>query len=174
MPSPEDLARIIQSGNFTPSAPNNPAPQNDGGGSNVAQLRPIMRFEDYPQMLKILERDLGERALVSQLERFARPIRLEENVFAFEPTNEAPKNLHMKLAAALKTLTSRDWRVYLEEGGGQTIEEIRKIENDALLARVKKDPKVQNVFRLFPGARITNIRPPEENQNNQNIEGNRK
>lgn len=177
MPSPEDLARMVQNGIPPSPKPETPTLNNkneNNVGGNISQLRPKIKFDDFAQMLKMLESEMGERALVSQLERFARPVRLEDGIVAFEPTKDAPKNLHMKLAAALKSFTNHDWRVYIEENGEQTIEEIRKIENAKLLEKVKQDPKVQNVLKLFPGAKITNIRPLNHNQNQQNIEGNRK
>jgi DNA polymerase III subunit gamma/tau len=165
MPSPEDLARMITSGAINAQGNANIAPQSSSApqSSNAPKA---YKFKTYQEMLRALEEDGGERALVSQLERYAKPVRIEDDLFAFEPTKDAPRNLHLKLSQALREMTLRDWKVYIEEQGGQTIDEIRKIEHDELMARTKEDPKVKDVLKLFPGAKIVAIRPQSELKSN--------
>lgn len=155
MPSPEDLARIVAGGNF-----------NAGNGTNAPSAPSngpkAYKFASYEEMLHALEVDGNERGLVSQLERCARPVRLEDGLFAFEPTHEAPKSLHLRLAQALRELTGKQWRVYIEENGGKTIEEIKKAERDELMAHIKQDAKVKAALKTFPGAKIVAIREQDE------------
>lgn len=161
VPPPEDLIRIvegqIQSNNSATTIAPTPS------SAPVAQLteKAVFSFNSFEEMLELLEHELGERALVSRLERFARPVRLEDCVFTFEPTKDCPKNLNLQVSAALSELTGKHWRVYIEENGGQTIEEKRKIHNDSLQNQALQDEKVQSVMKHFKGAKILAVREKE-------------
>jgi len=62
----------------------------------------------------------------------------------------------------LRELTGKQWRVYIEENGGKTIEEIKKAERDELMAHIKQDAKVKAALKTFPGAKIVAIREQDE------------
>ncbi len=50
----------------------------------------------------------------------------------------------------------------VNDGGGETIAETRDADRLALEAEAREHPLVQAVFDAFPGAKITDIRTPEE------------
>jgi DNA polymerase-3 subunit gamma/tau len=89
-----------------------------------------------------------------------RPGRIE-----FCPTDDAPADLAARLGAALQRWTGNRWGVsVVSEGGTPTIAALRDAERIALEDEAKTHPLVQAVFSAFPGAKITGIRTPEEQQ----------
>jgi len=109
--------------------------------------------------------------LKTDLERFARPVRVEQGRVVFQPIGEAPPNLAATLARALQNWTGHIWFVHadVEAKGGETVAETRAREAAEERAEVMKDPAVAKVMELWPGADITDIRarptpaaPPEE------------
>ncbi len=158
VPPPEDLIRIVEGSSQTTPSPQNIAPTSNNATNAQLTEKAVFSFDTFEQMLELLEHELGERALVSRLERFARPVRLEDGTFTFEPTKDCPKNLNMQVSAALMELTGKQWRVYIEENGGQTIEEKRKLHNQALQEQAMQDEKVQSILKNFKGARILSVR----------------
>nr|WP_268793831.1 DNA polymerase III subunit gamma/tau [Roseovarius indicus] len=89
-----------------------------------------------------------------------RPGRIE-----FCPTDDAPADLAARLGAALQRWTGNRWGVsVVSEGGKPTIAALRDAERIALEDEAKTHPLVQAVFSAFPGAKITGIRTPEEQQ----------
>lgn len=175
LPSPEDLARIIGSGvvNVAPS----PAPAPEASPEPSAQKKTEIlarSFSSFEEMLHALEFEGGQKALVADLERHAKPVRIEAGIVAFEPTQTAPKNLLLRLSSALSNLTNQEWKVYIEKNGGETIAQKREKEMAIKEAQIKELPQVQTLYRLFPGVKITAINLPNsdnvqhENFNNSN------
>lgn len=161
VPPPEDLIRIVEGVAQNNSPSQTITSSNSAAPVSQATEKTFFKFSTFEEMLELLEHELGERALVSRLERFARPVRLEEGLFTFEPTKDCPKNLNMQVSAALSDLTGKQWRVYIEENGGQTIEEKRKIHNTALQNQALQDEKVQSIMKHFKGAKILSVREKE-------------
>ena len=59
--------------------------------------------------------------------------------------------------------TGNRWAVTIvNDGGGQTIDEVQNAEKYALEAAAKDHPMVQAVLARFPAAKIKGIRTPEQ------------
>lgn len=193
LPPPEDLVRTLngesvatQSRKSAPNGENNGATSlaisqvdasieevaNDDfanyqtGNSDDNLNQSNMAFATYEDILAAIE-ERGNRALVMDLERYVMPVRLEQNIFAFEPAKGAPKSLQQDLLAALQSITYCDWKVYVEVGGGQTIEQKRKLAQKVREDELKQLPNIAALFRAFPGAKITKINSPSPNEENQ-------
>ena len=148
IPSPEDLMRIVKDG----------AAQDAGQKKNNVTLLPTpapqLKLKTIEDICFHLENELGENALVSDIERYLRPVRIEENLLTFEPKQGAPNNFHLRISAALQKLTRKKWQVYIEDNGGQTIREKYDEAYNNELARVKKMPKINAIMTAFPGTRL--------------------
>jgi DNA polymerase-3 subunit gamma/tau len=98
--------------------------------------------------------------LKTDLERTARPVRVEPGRVVFQPTPEARPDLAPVLARTLQALTGRAWFVHADEHaqGGETLAEQRAREHAEALARAKQDPLVAEALTLWPEAEIK-IRP---------------
>ena len=77
-------------------------------------------------------------------------IRLKDN---------APQNLSGQIAKKLSEWTGQRWMVSLSrEEGASTLAEAAKSEENAVLEEVKAHPLVSEVLRVFPGAKIAEIK----------------
>jgi len=104
--------------------------------------------------------DNRDLMLKTDLERFARPVRVEQGRVVFQPTGDAPAKLATTLARALQNWTGHIWFVHADDEakGGETVAETRAREAAEERAEVMKDPAVAKVMELWPGADITDIR----------------
>ncbi len=98
--------------------------------------------------------------LQSELERTARPIRVEPGQVVFQPTADARADLSARLSRALSEWTQTRWLVSADEHttGGETTAEARAREKAALWAAAKQDPLVLKALELWPGAEIVDVR----------------
>jgi len=162
MPTPEDLVRIIENGQIEAATPKSDNSGSDIATSNTQKKNQIINqtnrsFSDFQEMLNALETEIGERALVADLECFAKPISVIDGIVRLELIASAPTNLRQRLAAALAKLTSQEWKVYLEQGGGETIREGREKAKNQDIETIKALPQIKTLFELFPGLKITAI-----------------
>lgn len=170
MPSPEDLLRRLSNESTTSSnVPIDSAAQSTSETSvSMHEVSvPVTSFandrthlESFEDILKMLEHS-GNRALVLDLERYVKPVRLEPNLFAFEPAKGAPKSLQRDILKTLEELTREDWKVYVETGGDDTIEQKRKQRQMKKIEEVKQLPQINAFLKAFPGAKITKINEPQ-------------
>ena len=163
VPSPEDLVRIIGGAQIETivqkpnvSAQEISAPSSQKKNQITNQQTPPS-FSNFHEMLHALEHEIGEKALVADLERYAKPIGIDGNIVRLEPTETAPKNLQPRLVAALAKLTSQEWKVYLEQGGGATVHETQGKNKALEIEQIKELPQIKTLFGLFPGVKITAI-----------------
>lgn len=169
IPSPEDLVRII-GGAAIETKTRNAAVSAHESSTTSQKKNPIANraakrsFGDFHEMLHALEFEIGEKALVADLERYAKPIGIDDGIVRLEPTPTAPKNLRPRLVTALTKLTSQEWKVYLEHGGGETVQEKRdKIKNQEI-EKIKALPQIKALFELFPGVKITSIEASNDDE----------
>jgi DNA polymerase-3 subunit gamma/tau len=79
----------------------------------------------------------------------------------FVPTDRAPRDMAQRLGAKLQQLTGNRWSVIVvNEGGAETIAEVRDAADNALQAKTANHPLVQAVLAQFPKAKIKSIRTP--------------
>ncbi len=107
-----------------------------------------------------LAEERRELMLKSELERTARPVRVEPGRVVFQPTAQAKPDLSARLARSLQDWTGARWLVAADAGskGGETAAEARARAEAERLAAVKSDPLVQEALRFWPDAEIVSIR----------------
>ncbi|WP_456386706.1 DNA polymerase III subunit gamma/tau [Profundibacter sp.] len=183
MPTPGELVKKLQ--DATPPPPPSPAPSGGSGGPAAAPtgggaslrsapsqpsgggptalavahapedpLARYARFDDVVELIRVM-RDVKLLVEVETTLRLAsyKPGRIE-----FQPTNNAPRDLAQRLGQRLQGWTGVRWAVTLvNEGGAQTVAEIRDADQLALEEEACKHPLVQAVLTTFPGARISKI-----------------
>ncbi len=181
LPSPEELVRKLQDtpvpGPAPGGAPVAPNPQPGGGGvrsgpvSTAAGVSPapaqapqtaLARFPTFEHVVELIRANRDGRLLV-EVETGVRLASYQPGRIEFEPTEKAPADLSQRLGKQLQIWTGNRWAVIVvNDGGGQTIDEVRNAEAYALEAEAKEHPMVQAVLARFPKAKITGIRTPEQ------------
>ncbi|WP_109261130.1 DNA polymerase III subunit gamma/tau [Hyphobacterium indicum] len=184
LPSPEDAAKLLRGEEgAAPSAPKPEpaAPADKPAAEPVAQdaadppktvfedpsdeAAPLLEIKDAPASLDDMVEAMTDRtdaALRSDLIRFVRPVSFKPGRIVFEPAEHAPPDLAQRLAKRLQDWTGVTWAVLPthDSRGGETIRERQKREEREHLERVSRDPAVQQVLRIFPGAEIVDVRRP--------------
>ena len=189
LPSPEELVRKLQNSN-PPPAPvgggggGNGAAQGSSGAQAVQHAQQRMTSNPGPQgQTTALAQDLDAALArfptfehVIELIRVNRDVKLLVEVetcvqlaayqpgrIEFVPTDDAPRDLAQRLGQKLQLWTGNRWAVSLvNEGGAETIAQIRDARELALKKQAQEHPMMQAVLAQFPKARITAIRTPED------------
>jgi len=191
LPSPEELVRKLQN-STPPPAPGpvggggggNGAPQGSTGAQAVQHAQQRMASNPGPQgQSTALAQDLNAALArfptfehVVELIRVNRDVKLLVEVetclqlaayqpgrIEFVPTDDAPRDLAQRLGQKLQLWTGNRWAVSLvNEGGAETIAQIRDARELALKKQAEEHPMMQAVLAQFPKARITAIRTPED------------
>lgn len=185
LPSPEELVRKLQD-TPPPAAPSGGSTPQGGGGMTTARssaqtvtqtatmgggtsaaldIAPEAALERYPTFTHVVRlisanRDMKLQVDVEgcvQLAHYS-PGRIE-----FVPTNNAPADLSQRLGARLQQWTGQRWAVtVVNEGGAPTITAERDAETNALKAEAQAHPMMQAVLLAFPGAKILDVKTPQE------------
>ncbi len=115
----------------------------------IASLEDIVALADA-------NRDLAFKV---QVKRCVRLVRIEPGMLEVNLTEDAPKTLLNDLTTRLKSWSGRNWFVSLSrEPGGETLAEIEDNRRESAIVSAKADPTVAAVLASFPGARITDVR----------------
>ncbi|MBD83118.1 MAG: DNA polymerase III subunit gamma/tau [Oceanibulbus sp.] len=191
LPSPEELVRKLQNSTPPPapgpvggSGGGNGAPQGSTGAQAVQHAQQRMASNPGPQgQSTALAQDLNAALArfptfehVVELIRVNRDVKLLVEVetclqlaayqpgrIEFVPTDDAPRDLAQRLGQKLQLWTGNRWAVSLvNEGGAETIAQIRDARELALKKQAQEHPMMQAVLAQFPKARITAIRTPED------------
>ncbi|MEP2030730.1 MAG: DNA polymerase III subunit gamma/tau [Paracoccaceae bacterium] len=184
LPTPEDLVRKLQDTPVPPSPPRGGQPGQGptsaagtdaitsprsplGDGRAVTALAPqvdlaLARYPSFDHVVELIRKNRDAKLLIDvetgvQLASY-QPGRIE-----FVPTDKAPRDLAQKLGARLQLWTGNRWAVsVVNEGGAETIAQIRDAAELALHAEAEAHPLVQAVLAQFPNAKITGIRTPDQ------------
>ena len=183
LPDPETLIRKLTT-DPRPPAPTGGAPAG-GGGSTVhgavmrapmAPMRgPTMQatapalatgamplIASFPQLVEVI-RDKRDMKLLMEVETGLRLVHFAPGRIEFEPAPGAAPDLAARLSQRLQGWTGQRWGVSIVGSGGQpTIAEEREREQDAARTEAMQNPLVQAALSAFPGAKITQIRTPEQ------------
>lgn len=170
MPPPEDLFRRLSdessskenpnSKDETKSPPEASITMHEVRSGNTSAANDKVRINSFEDIIGLVEQS-GNRALVLDLERYVMPVRIEQNLFAFEAAKGAPKSLRLDLSSVLEELTGETWKIYLESDGSQTIEQTRRNILEQKQNEIKDLPQVRAFFKAFPGAKIVNVNEAE-------------
>jgi DNA polymerase-3 subunit gamma/tau len=94
-----------------------------------------------------------------ELERHARPIRIEPGVVELALEPDAPTGLPGALSQALEAWTGRRWMVLVaSSGGAKPLAQQAHDRREGLLRMARQDPAVQQVMARFPDAEILEVR----------------
>src|SRR5690606_998213 len=106
-----------------------------------------------------------------QLKNHVRPVRFDNGHIEVTLTPEAPKTLLNDLANRLQNWTGRRWVVLLsKEEGGQTLAEAENAKRETALSDARSDPAVAAILSRFPGAKIIDVRIPDDAPESDDVE----
>lgn len=174
LPPPEDLARLLIGQPLTSAgvgqAPTAGAPSGhvahlaahttqaaQAGSSSPVPVPAPQTNLTFEGLLEALE-DAREIVLVTELERFVRPVSLEPGRLVIELLPNAPPDLQKRAVEALAALTDEDWLVEAGSGGHESIAERNKRLELERVEAAKQAPEVVAALKAFPGARILDVR----------------
>ena len=189
LPSPEELLRKLQDspppesgpGGGRPAHRHTSMPAPGAGGSAVAAVAvstlggsgaanalardpatSLIRYAQFADVVELIRHNRDVKLLVD-VETTLRLARYAPGRIEFVPTDDAPHDLATRLARRLRSWTGVRWGVTLvNDGGAQTIAEVRDADRSAQEAEARAHPLVQAVFEAFPNARITEVRTARE------------
>ncbi|MCX7558564.1 DNA polymerase III subunit gamma/tau [Sulfitobacter sp. F26204] len=188
LPSPEELVRKLQNTTPPPAASPHAGGGNTAGSPSGAQAvhqaqahmaanptaagqttalaqdldAALGRFPTFNHVVELIRANRDVKLLV-EVETCLRLAAYQPGRIEFVPTENAPRDLAQRLGHRLQGWTGNRWAVTLvNEGGGDTIAEVRDARQNALMAEVKTHPLWQAVISAFPKASIGNIRTPEQ------------
>jgi DNA polymerase-3 subunit gamma/tau len=173
LPPPEDLARLlIGQPMLTGGSAGSSAFQASIGGPIAASMPEAVPAQlaiqtiavpttragmTFDSLLEALE-DAREIVLVTELERFVRPVSLVSGHLVIELLPNAPADLQKRAVEALTALTDEDWLVEAGSGGQESIAERNKRLEFERVDAAKQAPEVVAAMKAFPGARILDVR----------------
>ena len=189
LPSPEELVRKLNNATPPPPTPNGGgngggmAPAQSGGGTTAYASTPAMsggssggatmalavnadqslaRYPTFEHVIELIRSSRDVKLLVD-LETTLKLAAYQPGRIEFVPTDRAPRDMAQRLGAKLQQLTGNRWAVIVvNEGGAETIAEVRDAADNALQAKAVNHPLVQAVLAQFPKAKIKSIRTPEQ------------
>ncbi len=182
LPPPEDLVRRLQSGppeagGARPAA----APQGGGpraerggaapqgqavaavagggiGGTLPAPNAALARYGRFEQVVDLIRANRDVKLLV-EVEDGLRLVKYAPGRIEFQMTEHSPRDLAARLAQRLQSWTGARWAVsVVNDGGGQTIAEVRDAHRNDLQGRALAHPMVKAVLAHFPKAEIRDVK----------------
>jgi DNA polymerase-3 subunit gamma/tau len=187
LPSPEDLVKRLQdapppppspSGGVvgghagsthavgTPTATHAPSsgPHASYGGAAVAVAvdQALARYPSFEHVVELIRANRDVKLLVD-VESCVRLAAYQPGRIEFTPTNNAPSDLAQRLGGALQRWTGNRWGVTLVNGSETpTIYETRDAAELAIKSEAAEHPLVKAVLEAFPGAKIEEVRTPDQ------------
>jgi DNA polymerase-3 subunit gamma/tau len=154
----------------THSSPSGPSASAGGAVLAVANDEALAHYPTFEHIVELIRRHRDVKLLV-EVETGVRLAAYQPGRIEFVPAKGAPHDLAQRLGSRLQAWTGNRWAVTLvNEGGGETIAEVRDIETNALRDKAQAHPLVQAVLMKFPGARITDIRTPKAREAEAKLE----
>ena len=193
LPSPEDLVRKLQNTPVPPTLPRGgqpvqpptagagtqdvtpPRSTGNGGSGTVTAIAPqadlaLARYPSFDHVVELIRTNRDVKLLV-EVETGVQLVSYQPGRIEFVPTATAPRDLAQRLGARLQLWTGNRWAVtVVNDGGAETIAQVRDAADNALKARAEAHPLVQAVLAQFPNARITGIRTPDQIATDAQIE----
>jgi DNA polymerase-3 subunit gamma/tau len=162
----------VQSSAVTATHSSTSGPSASAGGAvlAVANDEALAHYPTFEHIVELIRRHRDVKLLV-EVETGVRLAAYQPGRIEFVPAKGAPHDLAQRLGSRLQAWTGNRWAVTLvNEGGGETIAEVRDIETNALRDKAQAHPLVQAVLMKFPGARITDIRTPKAREAEAELE----
>ena len=134
------------------------------GATTALQLdaNALERFATFDHVVELIRTNRDVKLLV-EVEGGVRLVSYQPGRIEFEPADTAAPDLAQRLGQRLQQWTGNRWAISVVSGGGAgTIAEKRDAADTALKAEAATHPLVKAVFDAFPGARIIDIKTPED------------
>lgn len=151
-----------------PAAINNPAqPSSASGNAEIDVPQEPTPWDGAPNPSNFAEAaglvgDYDIR-LAHIVETSVRPVKFAAGHIEVALADDAPRDIAFRFGRTLERATGRKWMVAIaQDQGGQTLREKRKEADDLRESQAAAHPVVQAVMNKFPGAKIVDIREPEE------------
>lgn len=188
LPTPEDLVRKLNKQPVPPMPPgegqpghrtaapagtgradavskSSAAPGGPGPVTALAAPQADLALARYPSFGHVVELIRANRdvKLLVEVETTLQLVSYRPGRIEFVPTEDAPADLASRLGARLQLWTGNRWAVTVaNEGGAETIAQVRDAAENILRSQAEAHPLVQAVLAQFPKARITEIRTPAQ------------
>ena len=122
----------------------------------------LAHYPTFDHVVELIRANRDVKLLV-EVETTLRLAAYQPGRIEFVPTEKAPRDLAQRLGHRLQGWTGNRWAVtVVNNGGGETIAEVRDAKDLALKADAEAHPLMQAVLAKFPQAKITAIRTPEQ------------
>jgi len=128
----------------------------------LAAEQALARYPSFEHVVELVRANRDVKLLV-EIENTLRLAAYQPGRIEFVPTEAAPSDLAARLGSALQRWTGNRWAVtVVNQGGGETIAEIRDASKRALEEEASQHALVQAVMSSFPKARIIDIRTAQD------------
>jgi len=188
LPTPEDLVRKLNKQPVPPMPPGEGQPGHrtaapagtgradavskssaapGGPGPVTALAAPqvdlaLARYPSFGHVVELIRANRDVKLLV-EVETTLQLVSYRPGRIEFVPTEDAPADLASRLGARLQLWTGNRWAVTVaNDGGAETIAQVRDAAENILRSQAEAHPLVQAVLAQFPKARITEIRTPDQ------------
>ena len=166
LPTPEQLVEKLQRGgpSSAPTAASSGAGPAAGHSSNAptsaaassAAIANVTCLEN----LALLAKQHKNSMLLYDLENNIRVVEFEEGRIVYVPDKSLRQSFQHDLHRVLQEWTQKTWSLReIPDGGGSTLREQREQKHKSLHEQVIHHPEVQQIFQVFPDARIETIEP---------------
>lgn len=173
-PSPSDLLKQMKDGS-TVSAGGGAMPSGGGnGGRPVMMARnigaiaavssaPVLHAEianvnSYEEVVALFGQR-REALLQAALTHDVHLVKFEKGHIEIRPRDNAPRNIAGQLAEKLNNWTGQRWIISMSRAEGQpTLGEVQRNAVNAVRDDVMASPVVAEILKVFPGAKITDIK----------------
>jgi len=167
-PSAAPVAKATPSTPPPVSAVSSAPPQTSGSPQTVALHQTTPQPDQGPITINSLEDIIArleavkELILASQVAQYVHLVKLEPNRLEFRPADQAPQRLAQDLGQKLTSITGNRFIVSISQAQGQpTLAQQQKAKTDADYNAVLNTPIVQDILKVFPDAKLTDIITPE-------------
>jgi DNA polymerase-3 subunit gamma/tau len=138
------------------------APMMQGASALALQTEAQTFYASFDQIVALI-REKRDMKLLVEVESHLRLAHYAPGRIEFEPTRDAAPDLAARLAARLQGWTGMRWGIsVVSSGGAPSIAEARGAHLRAAEAKALETPFLQAILTAFPGAKITEIRAPED------------
>lgn len=127
----------------------------------IAVEEALQHYPTFDHVVELIRRHRDIKLLV-EVETGVRLAAYKPGRIEFVPAANAPNDLAARLGSRLQAWTGNRWAVTLvNDGGADTIAEVRDAQDNELKLKATSHPMVQAVMAQFPKAKITDIRTPQ-------------
>ncbi len=180
LPDPSKLLKHVQDGvnngsmTAAPNSNGSGMPNGNGGGtyaSAAVAKQPAAYTDLEPQTIEdvvdFLEQ-CGEIRIAEYMREYVRPVKVKTGRLDINLADNAPPDLTNSIGQTLTRLCGSRWMVSVSSEQGQpTLNESKKMEEEATLARIAQTPLVANIMKNFPGAKIISVNPHQNDDKHE-------